>query len=433
MKEYYHRIKSLAFSATAKDTFVLFSGNVLSAFWSFLFTLFVARALSVYDFGIFSAALNLVTILASLADIGISTGSINFVSEHLARNEHDKANEYIKALFVIRLVIVLTISGVIIVFAPFVSKTFLATRDPMIAVWSGIIPIFLFPDMFFPYILQAKKKFFHSTVIDNAFYFVRFLLVFAFYLVGGLTMSKAFWAFGAGFLVEMILIYIFVKIDFWHSKPQKNEYKNLLKFSGWLGVNRIVSSVSGKLDIQMLANISGAIATGIYSIASRISSFIIVLASSYSAVLAPRMAGFGDREQEKKYIIKSTLALIPIAIIIIFGIFIANPFIILAFGAKYEPSLLVFRYLALAQIPFLFTAPSVTAIVYSMKKTVYIGAFSFFQLAAMFLLNFYFIPKFGPLGPTITYAATNIILAAFTWVVVIKHYWIHSNEVGSKP
>ena len=392
-------------SGTAKDTFILFTGNVGSAFWSFLFTLFVARSLSIYDFGIFSAALNLVMILASIADIGISTGSVNFVSAHTARGEHEKADQYIKAAFVTRLLIVLAVSAVIIIFAPFISKTFLATRDPKIAIWSAIIPIILFPDLFFPFILQAKKKFLHSTLIDNAFYFVRLLFAFAFYAVGALTMTKAFWAFGAGFVVSLLLILYFMKTGFLRAKPRKEEYKKLLKFSGWIGVNRIISSISGRLDIQMLAVMAGAFTTGLYSIPSR-------------------LAGFGDKQTEKKYIVKSLLALIPITVGIIFWIIIAKPFILTLFGDKYLESVPVFQALAAAQIPFLFTVPSVSAIIYSMKKTIFIGAFSFFQIAAIFLLNFILIPKFGVFGPTITLGVTNTILAIYTWAVVIKHYWI---------
>jgi len=423
MKKYFDWGRQMLFSATAKDTFVLFVGNLGAAFWGFLFTLFVARSLSVYDFGIFSAALNLVVILASLADIGISTGSVNFVSVHSAKGEHEKVNEYIKASFLVRLFIVLGTSVIVAVFAPFVSKTFLATQDPKIAIWAAIIPIFLFPDLFFPYILQAKKKFLHSTIIDNAFYIARLLFALAFYTIGGLTMSKAFWAFGAGFVMSLVFIFIYLKPHFFRSRPGKEEYKNLLKFSGWIGVNRIISSVSGRLDIQMLATMAGALATGLYSIPSRLASFIVVLSSSFSAVLAPRLAGFGSKENEKKYILKSLIALLPITAGIVLWIIIAKPFILTLFGDKYIDSVPVFQALALAQIPFLFTVPSVSAIIYAMKKTVFIGAYSFFQIAAIFLLNFFLIPKFGVFGPTITLGVTNIILAVYTWVIVIKYYW----------
>lgn len=422
------RVRGLAFSATAKDTYILFGGNVLSAFWGFLFTLILARALTVADFGVFSAALNLVIILSSLADIGISTGSVNFVSAHLAKGETQKADEYTKASFNIRLAMVLMISLVVALFAPLVSSSLLATRDPKVAIWSAVLPIFLFPDLFFPIILQAKKKFFLSTAIDNAFYVARLLFALAFYLIGGLTMSVAFWAFGAGFLVEAVLILIYVKTGFMKSKPQKKEYTNLLKFSGWIGVNRIISSVSGKLDIQMLAAMAGALATGLYSIPSRLASFIVVLSASFSSVLAPRMAGFGSREQEKSYLIKSTLAILPIAGGIILWIAVAKPFMLILFGTKYIEAVPVFQALAAAQIPFLFTVPAVTAIIYSMKKTVYIGAFSFFQIAAIFILNILLIPKYGPFGPTITFGITNTILAAYTWAIVIRHYWYGSEN-----
>jgi O-antigen/teichoic acid export membrane protein len=424
VRRYIRKIFGLATTATAKDTLILFVGSTASAFWGFLFTLFMARALSVSLFGIFSAALNLVVILASISDIGISAGAINFVSGHTAKGEHEKANEYIKASFLIRLVTILVISAAVIIFAPLVSVKLLATRDPMIAVWSGILPIFLFPDMFFPSILRAKNKFLHSTVIDNAFYIARLIFALAFYLVGGLTISVGFLAFGAGFIVEVILILYYLKADFLRSKPQVAEYKNLVKFSGWLGVNSIVSSIGGRVDVQMIAAMLGAMATGIYSIPSRLASFITVLISSFSSVLAPRFASFDDKEREKAYLIKSTLALIPITVGIIFWIIIAKPFILILFGTKYIESVPIFQALAAAQIPALFSIPSVTAIVYSMKKTVYIGAYSFFQTAAILILDFVLIPKYGLYGPTITFAVINIVSVIYTWIIVIRHYWL---------
>jgi O-antigen/teichoic acid export membrane protein len=277
--------------------------------------------------------------------------------------------------------------------------------------------------MFFPAILQARKKFLQSALMDNAFYIARLVFAFGFYIVGALTMPKAFLAFGAGFLITVIQSIIYIKTDFLSSKPTAVEYKKLLGFSGWIGVNRIVSSVSGRLDIQMLAAMAGAFATGLYSIPSRLASFIIVLGGSFSAVLAPRLAGFGNRETEKRYILKSLLALLPITAGIIFWIIIAKPFMLLLFGTKYLASVPVFQALAAAQIPFLFTVPSVSAIIYSMKKTVFIGVYSFFQIAAIFLLNLIFIPKYGPFGPTITFGITNLLLAIYTWVVVIRYYW----------
>ena len=173
----------------------------------------------------------------------------------------------------------------------------------------------------------------------------------------------------------------------------------------------------------LIGILAGAFATGIYSIPSRLAGFVIVLASSFSGVLAPRLAGFNDMEKEKKYIIKATLALIPISLGLFLWILIAKPFITILFGAKYIDSVPIFQALVGSMIPFIFTVPSVTAIIYSIKKTVYIGMFSFFQVVAIFILNYIFITKFGPIGPAVTFAITNTILLIYSWSIVIYYYW----------
>ncbi len=414
----------MVFSGTAKDTYILFGGNVFSAFLGFLFTLIVARSLSVAEFGTFSAVLNLSIILFSLADVGIASGAVAFISENITKGDHRKVDEYVKASFIIRLIIALVIAAIVVVFSPFISSKFLASDSSMIAIWAAIISLFWLPDMLFPYILQAKKKFMQSVIYDISFYLGRFLYAAVFFAIGALTMQHAFWAFGVGFVINVIFTFVFLGVKYIRARPSVVEYKMLIKFSGWIGINRIISSISGRLDVQMMAAIAGAVATGLYSIPSRLASFIVVLAGSYSSVLATRLASFGDRDKERAYIIKSTLALIPISAGIVFWVIIAKPFILILFGDKYLPSVPIFQALALSQIPFLFTVPAVSAIIYSLKKTIYIGTLSFFQIAAVFLLNYYLIPKYGAFGPTITFGITNTLLVAYVWYWVIKHYWL---------
>jgi len=426
VQKYIDKAKNIVFSGTAKDTYVLFTGSLFSAFWGFLFTVFVSQALNRNDFGVFSATLNLVIILSSLADIGITSGLVNFVSKTAVNGNEDASHEYEKAGLVIRLFMISILSLVVILFAPFISRTMLATTDPKVAIWASIISFVLFVPMYFPFVLQAKRKFLKSVIVDNLFYIFRLVGLFVFIYFGTISLYSALSTAIFGFVVSIIASFTFLGVKFLRSKPDINIYKELIKFSGWIGVNRIISSVSGRLDIQMLANISGATATALYSIPSRLSSFIIILTSSFSAVLAPRFAGFQNKIEEKKYLIKATFALIPIILITILWVILAKPFMAIVFP-YYMDAVPIFQALTLAMIPFIFTAPSVAAIIYAMKKNVYIGAFSFFQIVAIFLLNSFLIPKYGPIGPTLTYGITNTILAIYTWVIVIKYYWYEND------
>ncbi len=422
MNKFIHKAKTLVFSSTAMDTYVLFVGNLGSAFLGFLFTFFVARALNREDFGIFSAAMNLVVIISSLSDIGITSGLVSFIAEADGENDEKKSFEYQKAGLIIRLVIIVALSVLVIMFAPFISKSMLATADPMVAIWAAIVAFVLFVPMYFPYVLQAKKQFLKSVIVDNTYYLFRLVGLLGFIYFGAVSLYSSFSVAILGFVVSLLASLTFLKYKFIFSKPSKEIYSNLLKFSGWIGVNRIISSISGRLDIQMLASISGASVTALYSIPSRLSSFIVILTASFSAVLAPRLASMGDKNREREYLIKASLALIPIILLTILWVIFAKPFMMIIFP-NYIDSVPVFQALTLSMIPFILTAPSVAAIIYAMKKNVYIGAFSFFQLAAIFLLNSYFIPKYGAVGPTLTYGITNSILVIYTWVIVIRYYW----------
>jgi O-antigen/teichoic acid export membrane protein len=422
MRTYYNKAKSLIVSSTAMDTYVLFVGNLGSAVLGFLFIFLVAKFISRDDFGVFSAALNLVVILTSISDLGITSGLVNFIAKADSENDEATSLKYQKAGLVIKISVVLLLSLIVILFAPYISKTLLASSDPLISVWVSLISFALFVPMYFPYVLQAKKKFMESMAVDNIYYLFRFLGLIPFIFFGGLTLYRAFSTALFGFVVSLILSFVFLKLRFLTSRPSKNIYLSLIKFSGWVGLNRIISAISGRLDLQMLAVLSTAYVTAGYSMASRISSIAIIFTSSYSAVLAPRFSSIGNKEKEKKYLIKSTLGAVPIALVTILSFIVIGPFI-KYFFPDYIDVIIVYKYLIIALIPFIFTAPSVTAIIYAMNKPKYIGLYSFPQLAIVFGFNYFFIPLYGYMGPVYTLAISNTILAIYTWVIVIRYYY----------
>lgn len=424
MRKYIGRAFGLVRSGTARDTYILFSGNLFAAFLGFVFTVIVARALSVEDFGILSAATNLIVIVSSLTDLGISSGLISFAAAEFSRKNIAKAYEYAKAAFLIKVLATLPLVLFLILFASFVARNWLATSDRTVSYWVAAISFLAVIWGFLPSILHAKKKFLQSVLIDVSLSLPKAVIPYFLLIAGVLTINSTLAAFTISVAVAGFVGFAFTGVGFLRAKPKKEIYLKLVKFSSWLGVNRIISSISGRLDIQMLAAIAGAAATGIYSIPAKLSSFIVVLSSSLSSVLAPRFAAFENREKERSYLIKATLAVLATSVGIVFWIIIAKPFIVLLFGVKYIESVPVFQALSAAMIPYLLAVPPVTAIIYALKKTVFIGLFSFFQLAAIFALNYIFIPIYGPIGPTIAFGAVHTVLMIYSWTIVVKYYWI---------
>jgi len=280
-----------------------------------------------------------------------------------------------------------------------VSVNLLASPDKILAYYISFIILCGIAWTFVPFYLQAKKQFFKSSLIEITIGLVKLIFPVIFLFLGILTIRTTLLSFGISLIVAGIFGFVLTGIDFLKSKPKKETHLELVKYSGWIGLNRIISSISGKLDIQMLTVISGAAVTGLYSIPSRLASFVTVISSSFSSVLAPRFSSFADKESGKKYLFKALFVSLAISVGIIFWIIIAKPFVVILFGQKYAESVPVFKGLIAAYIPYVLAVPSVTVIIYAMKKTIYIGLFSFFQLAAIFLINQIYIPKIGSFAP----------------------------------
>ncbi|EKD94488.1 MAG: hypothetical protein ACD_26C00034G0023 [uncultured bacterium] len=422
MKKYINKIKFLLFSDTSRDTVILFIGNSFSALFGFIFIYILTRKLTVDEFGVFSAAANLIIIISSFTDIGITTAMINFVSTKLGNNDKSGASRYLKASFVIRLISILVVSGIVVLIPKFVSVNLLATSDISVSYWVSIISIGLTAWLTLPYAMMAYKKFWQSVILDWSLGIPRILIFLGLATILPTNLNLALMSYGLSTILPIFFGFSVIGISFLKVKALKKDYFDLVKFSGWLGVNRIISSISGRLDVTMLASLTTAGIVGQYSIASRLSSFVIVLSSSLGSVLSTRFARFNNKEEEKKYLIKSTLFTIPIVLGVILWIVIAKPFVLILFGDKYLESVKILQYLLFSMIPFVFSTPAVTAIVHSIRKPIYIGVFSFVQIAMVFIFNIYFTNLYSGIGPAITFLITNSVLAIYSWIIVFKYY-----------
>lgn len=423
MKKYIERLKILVFSSTAKDTYVLFSGNILAAFLGFIYIIFVSNFLSKESFGVFSAATNLVILLISITDLGLSTSVVNFVARYFSNKDYINSNKFTKAAIVLRTLLALIVTVFVIIFSKYVSGRFLSVDDPMVAVWTGLITISLALPMILPFVLQAQRRYVASSIADNSVYLSRLIFTLLFMFFASITLENSLIAFALGGFIGSLVGLFLVGGTFISSKPSNENYLQLIKFTGWLSVNRVLSSIFGRLDVQMLIMMAGPLATASYSLAGRFAGLLSVFSGSFSGVLAPRLASFDDTDKIKKYIIKATIASFVICLFLVLTTFLIYPFFYFVWKEKYLDSVLILKTLLFANIPFILATPAVSAIIYSMKKTFYIGVFSFVQLMIIFLVNLFFIPRFGAITPAYALGISYIVLALYSWLIVVRYYW----------
>ncbi len=214
MRRYFNKAFGLARSQTARDTYILFGGNVISAFLGFVYTLFVARALTVAEFGVLSAATNLFIIISNFSDLGISSGLVNFVSESLSHKDQKKADEYAKAALMFKLLISLPLILFVVFIAGFVAQKWLATDDVTISYWVAIISAVAVLWGVLPYILQAKREFLKAVAIDISLSLPKAAIPYGFLVLGLLNLQTSLLSFAVGAAIAGIVGFIFVGTGF---------------------------------------------------------------------------------------------------------------------------------------------------------------------------------------------------------------------------
>lgn len=412
----------LARSQTAKDASVLFLGNLVSAFLGFVLLLVLARSISIEEMGVFSAFTNLMLILGTIADIGISAGIVKFVAESRAKGHLTEEKRYISAALKIELAIYIALAFGLFIFSNKVANNLLATTNRSLV---NLLLVGVLAQIFWLFstaILKARRKFFFSTVADASTALFRLVIVVPLIAFLGINLLSAVGAYVMATIIGAVFGYLFLQNTFLFIRAKRANYISILKFSSWLGVNKVSSVLASKIDVQMIALFAGAASTGLYAIPSRLVFLITLFVGSLSSVIAPRLSAFDNKKREKDYLIKVLLFSLLIIVGLVVWYAIATPFILVLFGEKYLPSVHIFRLLIVSIIPFVLTTPSVNAIIYSIKKPKYIGYFSIFQFIAVILLNIIFVPRFGSIGATYTLIITNTLLAIYTWAIVIRHY-----------
>ena len=166
----------------------------------------------------FSAAANLIVIISSFTDLGITTAMINFVSQKLGNHDNYGANRYLKASFIIRFVSVAIVSTIVLLIPKFVSINLLATSDISVSYWAAIISIGLTAWLTFPYAMMAYKKFWQSVILDWSLGIPRILIFLSLASLLPINLNLALMSYGLSTILPIFFGFSVIGIKISTSK-----------------------------------------------------------------------------------------------------------------------------------------------------------------------------------------------------------------------
>lgn len=362
VQDIFGRLKKRDFSGNTgqavKNSTFQFSTTVISKVGSLIFTVILARILLPELFGLYSLALSTILIFASLADLGIDSTLVKFISS--SKNDY-KSKAYFSYLLRFKIKTSLIFGGLLMLLAKFLSYNYYNKPEIYLALFGGSIYLILIGlTGFFEGVFQGVnnfKKGFHKEIILQTSrlvivpILVLLLLKFfprainLFVIILGLSFS---------FLISLVFLYFSAKksIGFLKIKTEElksSEKKNLIKFIIALSAVTVSGTFFGFIDIFILGRYVEAEFIGYYRVAySLITSAIPLI--TFSGALFPlfsRIKGKRLKRGLNKSLRLTLLMAIPSAILTFF----LSPFIVrFVFGEAYLPSINVLKIFSVLMI-----------------------------------------------------------------------------------
>jgi O-antigen/teichoic acid export membrane protein len=418
MKRFITLGKKLAFSQTAKDTYLVMTANVVNGITGLLFTVLVARFLTVAEFGTFSSLLNLTLIVVGLADLGMTQGVVNFLPPFLDKGQEAKVKHYLGNM--LGTVGLMAVSASLILFVlpgGWVMK--IAGTSNRIYLGLAILGITgLSLHLYILGVFQAYKKFLAWSLTEIALAVVRVISV-AILVFKGLTVGKAVSGLIFGVLASFLVIWRFWPAGRIHVQFSFATLRKIFRFSRWLWFVNMIINVYGRMDVLLLTALTSSVIVGQYAAAARLALVFPLAVNSLNAVVAPRFASFPDVSSMVSYSKKAGLLVLGIASGLAVFFFLAKPIILVVYGSRYLSAVPLFQGLVLANLPLVLTIPATNGLVYFFKRPQIVTGISAFQLTVMAVLTWVFIPHLIGQAPVLGFTVANglglVLMYGFWW------------------
>lgn len=362
VKEIFGRFRKRDFSGNTgqavKNSTFQFSTTFVSKIGSLIFTIILARLLLPELFGLYSLALSTILIFASLADLGINSTVVKFIS---SSKKNSKSKAYFSYLLRFKIKTSLISAGLLILLSKFLSYNYYNKPEIYLALVGGSIYLLLMGLVgIFEGVFQGVnnfKKGLHKEIILQTIRIIivpiSILLLFKFF-PKAINLLLVILGLSVSFLISLLFLYFSARKEVGFLKVKSDELKLSEKkalFSFIIALSAVVFSgiFFGFIDIFILGRYVEAEFIGYYRVAySLITSAIPLI--TFSSALLPLFSKIKGKSLERG-LSKSLRLTFLIAVPSMVLTYLLSPVIIkLIFGESYLPSINILRIFSVLMI-----------------------------------------------------------------------------------
>lgn len=405
--------------SSLKSLSFLWGGSFLGSGSTFLLYIILAREFGPNEFGVFSSAFSIVTILSLLAGFGVSQFWLKAFGK-----EGWEGIRWLKPSFLFVTITLFIITGFIVLL--YVLNLNDDGTENLLLVLCFYIYGYISIDLVSSK-LQLEERFMFLSFWQLSSNLLRLLLVLLSFYV--LNISLSIFQVGliyalVGFLFTILSLFKLRKMSSGEFKLKGHldkvdikvvipKLRHVLSETWPFGLGTVFAFIYIQSDIIMVKYIAGNVEAGYYNTAFVILTGVLVLPSIiFGKFLLVKYHRWANSDQEKLYLVykKGNISMFILGVLLMLIILgTSSYFIPILFGIDYNPSIALVNILALT-LPFSFLSYSVGATLVTkdnMKfKVKLMGLIALFNV----LLNSVLISSFGAKGAAISTVVSNVLL-----------------------
>lgn len=412
----------------AKGSMFVFAASVVGTISGYALRLYLAKNMSVADFGLFYAIFAFTSIFILFRDLGLSTTMVKFISEYNAKKLPGK----IKTVFLtgasVQLVIGTLVMAPVIMFAPEIAQSYFkspAAATPIVILAAAYIISILFSVQYVFQGLGRVKIFSIIEPMRNALTLAFAFLLFSFGMnsIAGAAASYLGAAAVALSIAFIMLLRIFPIFKF-KSAMSKNETRSMLSFSLPVFLAATAGTALGYADTLILTYFRPIEDVALYNVALPTSQLLLVFVTSLTTVMLPvasSMWAKGERSALSR-ITCTSIKILFVSILPFILVLAAFPevFLQMFFGGAYVPAAGALQLLAIT-IAFQSVFGLASVILVGIGKPKANTAIYISVAAINIIANILLVPSFGVAG------AAAAMLLSYGAAALLSLFYLEKN------
>jgi O-antigen/teichoic acid export membrane protein len=410
-----------------KNTTIVFIANLISKFIGFILFVSLAKQMGVENYGQLTVLLAIMTTVSEMVAAGLNASLVRYSAIYANENNHIKLNSLISTslinitflgVLIITLIYLFSQDIALLLFKDVSFSTYIE-----ISSWGIVFTFFygIYLSLFLG--LQKYKYYFSYSVF---FQIVRLSLLYVLIFYNNTSIELVLYIF----ILSPLLSFIFAMIIEKDIKISIYSYdievvKETYTFGKWMFLWAVIVIIQSKLDIYLLASLSDMQNIAYFDIAQKFVLATMIVFTSYSAVLKPKMSILKTKEEISIEIKKTYKVIFAMNIFIIAMIFILPYIIRFIFSNDYNNSILPLTIMLSSLIFFVWTLPLNASFYAIGKSEVYFYTASI-GLGINIVSSYILIPLYGAIGSSLSYLIVNIVALIATYI----YYKYHINKIN---